>query len=496
MGNPFLTLLLDCVMNEEILHLYQGLTAQARASTLHHFRQSPRVLRYLQLLEEGITATPRLVAQIYDDVAEQVRHTTLINRFYKLRSRARVWLLRQMQYHEATQTEEEQELIFLRMLVIKGEHWYALPKLQALVERCWTYNIFELLPELLHLVIRAGYACDGLPKETIKDLSQQLQEANRLLYLLNQLKQTFKHLALHIEEYPSKIAAVRRQIKDLKAYPRFELFYRYIAFCMGVHRQDLVDRTSGAMMRHLNAFKQLQEIHPNVPIDLEPQNDIHTVCYFCRKEAIFWYYKGKTKRCMEALKKRQQILRDNPNFIANISVNNLHNMIYFCMNAKEYQLALVYIKEYEVYLDRNQAEYLEAPHFAYEMLVYINAFPQLSHPNPEVALQKMEAFIQQATESSAWLTLTLSEFALLYGDLDRAAYGIQHPYFEQHAKRYAPHTIYTDQLVALVEAQDVAGLEALIGAIQQELDDKVSPTIQFHYETTLRIAKHCRQQLY
>lgn len=484
-------------MNEEISHLYAGISSRVKAQTIQHFKQSPRILDYLQLLEKGIQTTPKLVAQIY---AEELPTTTigaLTNRFYKLRSRVHVWLLTQMQYNQYTQTAEQQKLTFFRLLVTKNEHLYVLPRLKALLDRCWNLNLFELLPEVIELTIRAGFNCEELSKEEHADLAEQLQEANQLLYILHQIKQTFHHLYLNIENYQTQLNTIRRLIKPYKGYPRLELLYRYVAFSMGVHRKDLVDRTSGAMIRHLNAFYKLKEQHHEIPIrTIEPFHEEKSSVFFYDKEAVFWYQKKQLKKCVHALKKRQTIIQLSPNLIHNRSASNLHNAIYFCTYAKNYQLALDYVREFETYQDNNPSDRIEAPYFVYEMIIYVANYSNQKHPNPFHLIKHVRHFLYyEAAPSSAWIILTLVEFALLYERSDIAVDGLDHPYYTQQVETYAPLPMYTTELIQAVDQQNVVALNALIQVLKDALAASPESKIQYHYETTLEVAEVCAQRL-
>lgn len=483
-------------MNEELVRLYRGLSTEAEAATQHHFKQSPRALAYLKLLEEGITATPRLVAYVYHDATEEVSHQTLVNRFYKLRSRVRVWLLQQMQHNQLIQLPEEQELTFLRLLVSKNEHLYALSRLQELAKRCWELNYFELLPDILELTFHTAYDCRALSEEERQTICVELQKAQQLLGVLHQLKHSFYYLVHNIEDYPNVINAMRRQIKSLKDYPRFALLYHYTAFSMGVHRPDLVERTSGAMVRHLNAYKRLRGEHPEVPIrELSPHYLTKSTAFFYSKESIFWYYKDKPDACIEALEQRRKVLEQNPDYLPNVSLSSLHNMIFFCLNAKAYDTANSYIQELANYQEDNITELTDNPHFVYEMLVYIDTFPKRQHPEPLALLEQVEAFLKEAPPEAAWTCVTLAEFALLYNKLEFAHRILDHPYFRQHLEEYASTPLYIDELIDMVTRADLEAVRQLITTIETTPTTSLSSHVEFHYRSLLHIAEQCALQL-
>lgn len=485
-------------MNRELLHLYTDLSSTVKTQTLQHFKRSPRVLHYLQLLEEGIENTPKLVAQIYATEVHKTSITALTNRFYKLRSRVHVWLLQQMQYNETTQVPEQQQLTFFRLLVNKNEHIYVLPRLQALLAQCWTLQMFELLPEVIELTLRAGYAANTFTLEQRMELAEQMKEAQQLLHLLQQIKQTFYHLWLDVEGYASKVAMLRRLIKPYKeTYPRLELLYHYIAFCMGVHREDLVHRTSGAMVRHLNAFNKLRKQHPDLPIRLiEPFYQQESLAFFYSKEAVFWYSKDKLRKCVLALKKRRTLLDQTPAFVSVTSAPDLHNSICFCIYAKEYATALQYIEELATYQDINRGDPSEFPCAIYEMIIYSANYAQQRHPQPERLLEQVRTFLEEKAPSpSFWIRITLIEFALLYGADQLALEASQHPDYNTQVqyKNSLPKYIY--DLAQVVYQRDLPALHQLMLSLEKALAQQTDIKALFHYKTTLQTARHCARRL-
>lgn len=491
-------LFISIAMNEEILRLYKGMTTNLRKSVYSHFEQSPRVLLYLQLLEKNTTSTPKIVTHVYHDAIKSVDRRTLINRFYKLRSRVRVWLLRQVQHNNLVQTQEEQELAFLKLLVMKNEHRYAFYKLKELAEHCWTHNLFELLPEVVFSILKAGQHCGALNKEEQKALHQEWEQVNHLHGILLQFKEALTYLVLHIEEYSKRVNALRRLVKKLKAYPRFALMYHSIAFSMGVYREDLVERTSGAMVRHLNAFSKLQKEHPNIPImALEPHHQERSTTLFCVREAIFWYYKNQPQRSMTALRKRQLVLKQSPDFFPDISSVLLSNLIYICIFSKDYNTAMDYIRELYRYQDANERAASETPALFQQMLVHILDPICAPCPNPQEVMDELEVLLEDAEGPSARACIILINLAVLHRDLERAERWLEHPYFHAYEAYCEMHQMpmYARKIVALVRAGNEADIEQFIAFVQQILEGVSSSRTQFNYETTIHVLSRCLTQI-
>ncbi|BDS14328.1 hypothetical protein [Aureispira anguillae] len=483
-------------MNHEIKHLYEGLEPLRRKNIRMFFQQAPKMLLYIDLLEQGGNAnTNKAVNYIYSEELTTTSRNILINRFYKLRTKIRLWLLTQLKNSPICLTPEEQELAFLRLMVIKNEHVYAVEQLKALEQRCWENNLFELLPELLQLMLRAMHACEVSDKEERQNYLTKLEEAIELEHLLQKMKYYINYLYANIQDYNLIIDRIRRQTKNLKHYPRFVMLYHFIAFSAGVFREDLVKKTSNAITRHLNQFNQLKKTYPLMPIlDFEPFHREKIDIHFCMKEATFWYYKNNPKKSYHSIKRRQQLLQDYPDLYTRSSEAELHNLIYFCLNAEEYTTALVYIDELKAYQAANFYDRLDNPYFSYELIVYVNLFPTKQHPNPAEIIDQISHFLTTAQQDSAWVYGTLAEFCILYGYLDKAREALAHPYLKALYKGYNMAIQMEDLLVA-IEEKNILALKSLTEQLTALYKNATVAKYKFHYKGLLKIAQYFLKKL-
>lgn len=478
-------------MNEEIKYLYEGLDEICKMNIRSVFEQSPKMLLYIDLLEQNeIVITNKAVNYIYQEDLEAVARNVLINRFYKLRSKLRLWLLTQMKNSPICLTTEEQELAFLRLMVIKNEHAYALEHLQLLEQKCWEQNLFELLPEIIQLMLRSMYACKPLDKKEHKFYLEQLELANSLSGVLQFLKYNLCYLQQNIKEYQNIIEGTCRKIKKLKQYPRLVMLYHYIAFSAGVFVEDVVQKTSNAMSRHLNEFKLLKGKYPNIPIvDFEPYHRAKLDIHFCMKEAIFWYYKQNAKKSYEAIERRKRLVEEHPNLYLKLSEAELHNIIYFCINSEQHHAALEYIEELKEYQSNNPYDKIDSPYYIYLMVVYIALFPAQKIAAPQDLIAQIKTFLKTADQSSAWIYGSLAEFCILYGYFDEAKEILKNPALKQLFEADGIQ-MQTDKLLAVVVSKNIAELKEFIQHLSELYLRSTSPKHQFHYKGILKIADY------
>ena len=120
-------------MNKEIKHLYQELSTSDKKQLLENFEQSPKMLLYIQALEaSNLLSTQKAIKVIYQAEQSLVDDNILINRFYKLRGILRLYLLKQLKNRLKSSTDEETELQFLKLLLIKNEHAFVLERAKKL----------------------------------------------------------------------------------------------------------------------------------------------------------------------------------------------------------------------------------------------------------------------------------------------------------------------------------------------------------------------------
>ena len=472
-------------MNKEIKHLYQELSPANKVQLLEDFKKSPKMLSYVQALEElGYISTLKAIQIVYAEEAQKVEHTTLINRFYKLRRALHIHLLQLLKNTLKSSTEEETELKFLQLLLLKNEHAYVLERAKKLEQKCWEDNLFELLPELIHVIISAIHFHQSSNIDEIASYIEKLDTANDLLHTLNKFKNyvnTFRLKLIKassyddiITHYTHVINKMRRKAGILKKYKRFSLIYHYTGFAIGSQMQTLVQKTGNVLTRHLNQLEKILSEYPNIPIISHiPNHRLRTVDILLLKQAVYWYQKGNLKKSYQCILKTEQLAQENKTLYITRSGNDFHNIIICCWAAKEYEAIFKYTKGLKEHQQSNLSQKKETPYFIYDLLAYTGLFPKKKHPDPLQLIKLTNQFLKDSDENSIWAYEIIGTFAMVYGYFEQSRAFLEHPPFLENHKSI-PNNIATIELLDLLESNDKHKLHEFILRIRKTKEQSKS----------------------
>lgn len=452
-------------MNKEIKHLYQELSIAGKEQLLKSFEQSPKMLLYIQALKASdLVTTQKAVNIIYAQELASIEDTVLINRFYKLRNVLRLHLLQQLKNNLKTTTDEETELKFLKLLLLKNEHAYVLEKAKKLEKICWRDNLFELLPELISIIIAALHFHKSRKLEEITTYVEKLDTANQLLYTINQFDNHVNLFRLKVltvynyeelsELYNSVINKMRRKAKQLKKYTRFSLVYHYVSFSVGSQIQNIVYKSSNVLTRHLNRLDKLLVENPTMPIiRYLPNHRLHDMNSLLINKAIYWFNKENSKKSYQCILEYEKLVENNPHELVILSGPEFHNILLCCWAAKEFDAIRKYSQELKEFQLINAAVNHETPYFVYELLAYIGLYPNKKHVSPNQLILLVKKFLKNADENSTWIYGIAGTFSLLYGYLDESRAFLQHPpLIAEH--NHADNSPPTLELLNIIEAED------------------------------------------
>jgi hypothetical protein len=489
-------------MNKSIFHLYQELSEEDKEQLIMVYDKSPKMLSYLRFLETEPPLTgsfsDRAIMAIYGQGEEETERNVLMNRFYKLRQSLHQQLLQVCRYRLTNQTDEASELEFLELLLLKNEHTYLLERAQKLEKKCWEDGLFELLPDLLHIVAESLHYSQPENMDLIQDNHHKIEKANELLYVLHQLKHQLNSFRLHTITgtnraeigtfYRNTIAKIKRKIRPFNQ-PRFELIYRYLSFTAGCFLQDIVAHTGNVLARHLNKLDQLLEQYPNTPVGVNRRNHrvyvMHTLNY---QKAMYWYQKQKPQKSYEAIMANEVLLDNYPDVYISISDGNIANLLLCCFGIRQYESALPYLDLLREYQVKNNTVKHHTPYFFYELIAYSGLYPNKKHPAPDLLLNKATHFLSKEGQDLVWAHEPVAEFALLYGFLDISEKYASHPrLLETHVQYGISYS--TIDVVRLVQDNDKEGLRALIILIQQATKAATATVVIHHLEDIEQLAK-------
>lgn len=481
-------------MNREIQYLYDSLDKSKQTKLKTSFASSPKMSAYINLImQDGLINTNKAVSIIYKEELDNTPRNTLVNRFYKLRNKLRLWFLKQLKDHPICLTKEEQELAFLRLLTIQNEHYYALEQLYLLEETCWQRNLFELLPEVLSLILRCLRGIEQLNQKKFKNYLDKLSHAHELLQLLHLFQyytDAFNQEQIAKAEYKPALSKLKRQIKPFEQYPRFTILYHFISFSVGAFLEPSVKKSSNALSRHLNQYKQLSSQYPAIPIHtFEPYHREKVQAHFLCTEAAYWYHKQELKKCCACLDERKALLSKHPNLNINVTANLLQNIILFYMSAERELDALEYTEQLRQHEVTNTNKRMDIPHFIFQMVIYTRLFPKVKIEEPYELLVQIKEFIKKPAPVQFWIYESLAEYCIVYEFFEDARWLLEHPFTSQFFEEKGVEN-NTLTLLNLIEQKDTAGLQQLVVKLQDELKNRARQVFYLHFVGLIKITKH------
>ncbi|MCP4439007.1 MAG: hypothetical protein GY810_08705 [Aureispira sp.] len=454
-------------MNREVSQLYYSLDPVKKEVVEEVFKDAPKVLRLVRFLGQQAGKdfkTPKAVRFIYREEQKEVESATLINRYYKLRQTLKEWLLGQLKNNIICFTDEERELAFLQLLVIRSEYAYALERLEKLEKQCWENNFFELLPQITRLLLISYDAIDPYNFERRNQLTDGFEKANKLSYLVNQLYVYDKRMHTNKKDYALYVNKIQKLIRDAKVYPRIQLIYHYIAFSRGIN----ANKMSNALTRHLNVLHKLRAANPNIPMfKFRPYYQAHLDEALAHYEQIYWFLKNKFLKAYYVIVRREEILKQNPFLQTEKTSNSYFNDMIVAMAANKVEAGLSYVSKYEEFVKHNNVVEGDSPVCELSLFVYTYAFPKIKHPNPQELLDEVAAhdenFKVQDDLSYGGILSWKWQLLVAYGYWEEAMELAKNEklilYLGQH-KKYLDMEPFTHELIAMLKAKDIEKLKA------------------------------------
>ncbi|MCP4438133.1 MAG: hypothetical protein GY810_04245 [Aureispira sp.] len=486
-------------MNEEVARLYKNLETISKSNIQEVFKESPKMLRLLDFLDQAKMKfkTPKAVNYIYAEELKETTYSVLINRFYKLRQSLKEWLLGQLKNNPICFSPEEQELAFLRLLVVQNQHSYALERLLKLETKCWEYNLFELLPEIMQLILRAYDAINDDVTAHREEYYEKLTIASDLEQVLQWMRRAYRGIYNNPNDYAKVVAQMHRKIKNYKTYPRFEMLYHFTAFSNGAYRFHITNKSSNALVRHLNRLEKLAKANPKVPvIYYEPYHREKINLALSRTKSVFWAQRGEFKRAFIEMRNAHKLGAKNPMLEPRRGERSIINNIGICICTKEYDYALKLLGSLEDFYEGQDYEkpyhrlYLEYMH------LYSTAFPKFNTKDSKLIEEMVDAYIQilakqpkTAYNHYEWALATRCDFYITKLELKEASKLLNEKGLKAHYEQFGTwkHTI---GLVEALAARDATQLEEYLTKVQQYmLENPPKAIIVLHYEWIIRVLK-------
>lgn len=465
------------------------MNSASRKALDHAFSKSPKMLQLIHFLKTSKTTfkTPKAIHIVYSDELDTVAYSKLINRFYKLRQQLIEWLYHYLKKTEDYSSKEEQSLNFIRYLVNENQFKNALEKALKLEKHCRKLNLFELLPGVLNMIIYARQCVFmGGDKALIK-AEEKLLEAIEWYQVLQKLHYYHQrsYRMVKEEDYQQVLKAVRKLIAPYKHFPRFALLYHYIAFSKGCMVLGNVQKSTNALMRHLNKLEAILKEHPQVPM-------VFMTAYYSKIDpynllllkAVFYFHRGEFNQSAKALKERDRIETLNPNLPYPISESQIRNTITILIVSKQYRLALKKQEQLvDFYKKHEQEERLDLA-LLEKANIYFFQYPKVQKKDllslhEALKAAKNPKFANFMNVSSIWMQLLLGK-AIAKEELEEGK-----AMFES----YQIKGELVQELNAAITQKDSLGLQKIIKKLEDVLEQKNNSIQSIYYQQFLVIAK-------
>jgi hypothetical protein len=476
-------------MNEELFLLFCELNSANRIALDEAFCKSPKMLQLINFLKtvETTFKTPKAIHLVYSEELNTVEYPKLINRFYKLRQQLIEWLYHYLKKTENYSSKEEQSLNFIRYLVNKNQFKNALEKAIKLEKHCRKLNLFELLPGVLNMIIYTRQCLflggDKVLIEVEKDLLEAI-EWHQVLQKLHYYHQR-SYRVVNEEDYQEVLKAVRKLIAPYKHLPRFALLYHYIAFSKGCMVLVNIQKSTNALMRHLNKLEAILKENPQIPMVFATNNYTKIDPYnLLLLKAVFYFYRGQFNQSAKALQERDRIETANPDLPYPISESQIRNTITILIVSKQYRLALKKQEQLVAFYKKHEQEERLDLALLEKANIYFFQYPKVHKKDlislcEELKTAKNPAFASFMNIASIWMQLLLGKV-------------ITKEELEEGKVMFESYQIEVELVQELNEAifqKDSLSLQKIIKKLSDLLEQKNNSIQSIYYQQFLVLAK-------
>ncbi|MGZ4118757.1 MAG: hypothetical protein ACXVPY_14815 [Bacteroidia bacterium] len=283
-------------MNKDLYDKYNKLT-EIKKSELHFkFKDSPIGIRLIDFLEHCNNRNYKntdAVSFIYKEEKEKTAYNVLENRYFKLRKKMYDELQDSSEIQSNQLLTEEQLILYrCKNITSANNKEGAYKELIELEKRCWSKNIFELLPDIIDQLIFCNQSFNRLDRN--KPLFERLQKANELNYditrcILVSRKIYEINFSKGISFAKRELAILKELAEKNKSYPRFLMCYHHVSLYYKLGSQDH-QFYHQVVSRHLTKFKKLFAKNPDVPLISYKVNYISNQHFHFNQITMFYYF--------------------------------------------------------------------------------------------------------------------------------------------------------------------------------------------------------------
>jgi hypothetical protein len=258
-------------MNRELYDAFKKLSDTARNELKFKLKDSPLARKLYDFLETNDNRNFRnrdAVAKLYGDELDGSNYAMLENRYFKIRKKFTEEWLQSPETSSLLLTEEEEELLKCKQLVMENHKEQAYQKLLLLEKSCWEKNIFELLPAIIDNLVFCNQTLNRLERN--EELYERMQKAivlqadcYRLIMLARKIYEiNFRKGVLHAKK---ELAEIKELGLKHKAYPRFIMCYHHVSLYYKLGSRDYLEDMQ-VISRHFRQHKELNSKYPYMPL--------------------------------------------------------------------------------------------------------------------------------------------------------------------------------------------------------------------------------------
>jgi hypothetical protein len=384
-------------MNNVLQSGYDLLRGEEKRSLRERLSDSPRAILLLDFLEERKGKkfnTVDAVDTIYSDERDE-EFNTLRNRFFKLRKH----ILSMLSHSETANGSGvvlmplEEELYRCRQLV-GGNHFNQVSKqLKELIVQCRKLNVFELLPEAYNLLVYSHLALNNF-RDYERHL-REMEESSKLLDDLRSIQAIARRIYLgavtrDADGVTKQLQAMRRIVLRRSGFPRFELYYHFIAVTI---TPSVPGYSGKGHARHLASLKKMMAKYPDMPAaSYEPNATALMQYYLLVADGSHHFMRGDVHACYELFRQSWDIQERIPNLKLRRSESHFKNKIAIEVATGRYRDAVKTAHELIDFQKEHKNEEKRLNGYAELAIVYSYAYPTLKCPDPEFLSRQLKSF--------------------------------------------------------------------------------------------------------
>lgn len=410
-------------MNRELQQNFNALGNNDKEMLAGRFKNSPvmeRLMAFLSNNHRDNFKNSEAVKAVYDIEKADKEYVRYENSYFKLRKKLYDEIKAPVKTDEGLLTAEEQEFFTARLMINQGKQLEAIGILAKLEKHCWANNIFELLPQIIDLMILCNQYYNRLLAN--ENLYQKLDKANRLRADMQRLavlsrsvyEINFKRGIKHAEKELDEMAALAARHND---YPRFRMAYNFVAAYYKLGSGGFGYNNMNIIGRHLSVLNKIHKQFPLMPAVFFTLNySVNQSYHFGEIQMFFFFRTLKFKQAARMLTEiNTEVYKEGSSHSQSrhevLYINMLHS---YSAAEDEKMLSQSADGFIRFVIDNNKQDRLP---YAYAQIAaaYNDAYPHVANLDGKFLLKMLDEYISTVKKDSDELPeVLITRSRLLY----------------------------------------------------------------------------------